>query len=58
MNNPMQMINAFMQFKQNYQGDPRADVQRLVSSGRISQQQLNQLQSAAESFRRMLGNYR
>ena len=58
MNNPMQMINAFMQFKQNYQGDPRADVQRLVSSGRISQQQLNQLQSAAASFRRLLGNYR
>ena len=58
MNNPMQMINAFMQFKQNYQGDPRADVQRLVSSGRISQQQLNQLQSAAASFQRLLGNYR
>ena len=58
MNNPMQMINAFMQFKQNYQGDPRADVQRLVSSGRISQQQLNQLQSAATTFQRMLGNFR
>ena len=58
MNNPMQMINAFMQFRQNYQGDPRADVQRLVSSGRISQQQLNQLQSAAASFQRLLGNYR
>ena len=58
MNNPMQMINAFMQFKQNYQGNPQADVQRLVSSGRISQQQLNQLQSAAASFQRLLGNYR
>lgn len=58
MNNPMQMVNAFMQFRQNYQGNPQADVQRLVSSGRISQQQLNQLQSAAASFRRLLGNYR
>lgn len=58
MNNPMQMINAFMQFRQQYQGNPQADVQRLVSSGRISQQQLNQLQSAAASFRRLLGNFR
>ena len=58
MNNPMQMINAFMQFRQNYQGNPQADVQRLVSSGRISQQQLNQLQSAAASFQRLLGNFR
>ena len=58
MNNPMQMINAFMQFRQQYQGNPQADVQRLVSSGRISQQQLNQLQSAAASFQRLLGNYR
>lgn len=58
MINPMQMMQAFMQFRQQYQGNPQADVQQLIQSGRINQQQLNQLQSAAASFQRMLGNFR
>ena len=54
VNGPMQMIQQFMQFKQNFKGDPKAEVQKMLQSGRISQQQLNQVQQMAGQFQRML----
>jgi hypothetical protein len=51
MNPQMQMVQAFMQFKQGFKGDPKAEVQKLLQSGRISQQQLNQLQMQAGQLR-------
>lgn len=54
MNPQMQMVQAFMQFKQNFKGDPKAEVQKLLQSGRISQQQLNQLQMQAQQLYTML----
>lgn len=53
MNNPMQMISEFNRFKQSFTGDPKAEVQRLVSEGRINQAQLNQLQMMASQFQKM-----
>lgn len=53
-NNPMAMIQQFMQFKQNFSGNPKEEVMKLLQSGRMNQQQLNQLQSAASSFQQML----
>ena len=52
-NGPMQMIQQFMQFKQNFKGDPRA-VEKMLQSGKISQQQLNQVQQMAGQFQHML----
>lgn len=52
--NPMQMIQAFNQFRQSFTGDPKQEVERLVRSGRISQNQLNQLQNMAAEFQRLL----
>lgn len=49
------MVQQFQQFKQSFQGDPRAEVEKLVQSGKISQQQLNQLQQAASQFQQLLG---
>lgn len=40
------MVQQFQQFKQSFQGDPKAEVEKLVQSGRISQQQLNQMAAA------------
>ena len=48
------MVRQFQQFKQSFQGDPRAEVEKLVQSGKISQQQLNQLQQVAGQFRQLL----
>lgn len=53
-NGPMQMIQQFIQFKQNFKGDPKAEVEKMLQSGRISQQQLNQVQQMAGQFQHML----
>lgn len=48
------MMRQFQQFKQSFQGDPKAEVEKLVQSGKISQQQLNQLQQMAGQFQRLM----
>ncbi len=52
-NGPMQMVQQFMQFKQNFKGDPKEEVQKMLQSGKISQQQLNQVQQMAGQFQHM-----
>lgn len=49
-----QMMQQFQQFRQNFQGDPKAEVQKLLQSGKMSQQQLNQLQAMAQQFQGFL----
>lgn len=49
-----QMMQQFNQFRQNFQGDPRKEVEKLLQSGKMSQQQLNQLQQAAQMFQSLL----
>lgn len=48
------MISKFNQFKNSFQGDARQEVQNLLNSGRMSQQQFNQLQSMAQQFSQLL----
>lgn len=56
--NPMQqfqvMMQRFQQFKQSFQGDPKAEVEKLLQSGKMSQQQLNQLQQMAKMFQNLM----
>lgn len=49
------LVQQFQQFKQSFHGDPKAEVEKLVQSGKISQQQLNQLQQMAGQFQQLLG---
>lgn len=51
MRNPMQMLNEFNRFKNEFKGDPEEAVKKLVASGKISQKQLNDLQTAAQTFK-------
>lgn len=53
-NGPMQMVQQFMEFRHNFKGDPKAEVEKMLQSGRISQQQLNQVQQMAGQFQHML----
>ena len=46
----MQMLQQFQQFKANFHGDPKAEVEKLLQSGRLNQQQLNQLQQMAKQL--------
>lgn len=45
-----QMMQQFQQFRANFRGDPKAEVEKLLQSGAMSQQELNQLQSMAKQF--------
>ena len=49
-----QMMQQFQQFRQSFQGDPKAEVQKLLQSGKMSQQQLNQLQQMAKQFQSLM----
>jgi hypothetical protein len=49
-----QMLQQFQQFRQSFQGDPKAEVEKLLQSGKMSQQQLNQLQQMARMFQSMM----
>ena len=41
-----QLLQQFKQFK----GDPKAEVEKMLQSGKISQDQLNKIQSMANQF--------
>ena len=49
-NNMMSMIQQFNQFRQTFNGDPRAKVQELLNSGQMSQEQYNQLSQMANQM--------
>lgn len=50
-NNPMtNIISQINQFKNNFKGNPRAEVERLLNSGQMSQEQFNQLAQMAQQI--------
>ena len=49
--NMMNMMQQFNQFRSTFQGNPQQKVQELLSSGKMSQQQFNQLSQMAQMFR-------
>ena len=55
-NSQSNMMQQFQQFKATFQGDPEQEVRKLIASGKISQNQLNQLQQAAQMFQSFLGS--
>ena len=50
LNNAMNMMQQFNQFRSNFTGDPKQAVMNLLSSGRMSQEQFNQLSMMAKTF--------
>ena len=56
MPNGMQNImQRFQQFKQSFQGNPQQQIQQMLNSGKISQQQYNNAVQMAQQLQRMLG---
>lgn len=49
------MLQRFQQFRQNFKGNPQQQVQQLLNSGKVSQQQYNQAVQMAQQFQRMFG---
>ena len=47
-------ISQFNQFKNTFQGDPKAQVQRLLATGQMSQEQFNRIAQMATQMRKMI----
>lgn len=48
------MIQRFMQFRQSFQGDPRQQIQQMLNSGQVSQEQYNHAVQVAQQLQQML----
>ena len=49
-----QLVQKFQQFKQTFQGDPKAEVEKMLQSGALTQEQLNQAQAMARQFQQLM----
>lgn len=54
--NPLGIFQRIMQFQQNYTGNPKEDVQKIITSGRFTQAQINQFQQMANTIQSMMGH--
>ena len=50
----MNILQQFMQFKQNYTGDARQQIQQMLNSGQVSQTQYNNAVQQAQQLMGML----
>jgi len=48
------IVQKFMQFRQNYNGDARAQIQRMLSSGQISQADYDRAVQMAQQLQQMI----
>ena len=54
MGNMQALINQFNQFRNSFHGDAKQQVQQLLNSGRMSQEQFNRFQQMAQQIQQML----
>jgi vancomycin permeability regulator SanA len=52
---PGGLMQRFQQFQQMFRGDPRQQIQQMLNSGKISQNQYNQAVQMAQQLQRMMG---
>ena len=49
------IVKQFNQFKKSFKGDARSQIQQMLNSGKITQQQYDQAVQKANALARMLG---
>ncbi len=54
-NQPNNFLQRFNQFRQNFSGNPQQQIQRMLNSGQITQEQYNRAVQQAQNIMRMLG---
>ena len=52
---PSGVMQRLEQFRQQFTGDPRQQIQQLLSSGRVSQAQYNHAYQMAQQLQRLMG---
>lgn len=55
MGNVQQLMQQFNQFRQTFQGNPQQQIQQLLNSGKVSQQDYNQAYQIAQQLQQMMG---
>lgn len=55
MNQPNDIVSRFRQFQQSFKGDPKQQVQQLLNSGKVTQEQYNAAVQKAQMLQKMLG---
>lgn len=55
MNNIQNLMQQFNRFRQAFKGDPREQIQQLMNSGKVNQQDYNRAYQMAQQFQRMMG---
>ena len=53
---PFAIIQQFNQFRSTFQGDPKQQVQNLLNSGQMTQEQFTQLSSMARDFEKLINH--
>lgn len=53
--NIQEVRRQFEAFKNSFRGDPQAEVQKLLNSGRVTQEQYNRAVQMAQEFQQILG---
>ena len=53
--NQNNLLQRFQQFQRMFKGDPKEQVQQLLNSGRVSQDQYNKAIQMANQIQRMIG---
>lgn len=53
--NIQDFISKFNQFKQTYTGNPQQQIQQMLNSGKVTQQQYNNAVNTANQIMKMLG---
>lgn len=48
------LVKQFQQFKQNFSGNPQQQVQQLLNSGKVTQEQYNQAVQKAQMLQQFL----
>lgn len=55
VNNLQQTLSNFNQFKNSFQGNPKDKVQELLNTGKMTQQQFNNLSAVARQLQNLIG---
>lgn len=50
------IVQQFLQFKQSFSGDAQAQVQQLLNSGKVTQDQYNKAVQQAQALQQMLSS--
>lgn len=53
--NQNNLLQQFNQFRQQFHGDPRQQIQQMLNSGKITQEQYNQAVQRAKALQNLFG---